>query len=84
MLPEERTSLRFFFKTLLEEKGGDSEFADDTSLFISGRLDSLAMTNLVMHLEKHFGIDFADVAFDVEMVDSINEIENFIAQARRT
>ena len=36
------------------------------------------MMMFVMHLEKEFGIDFAALDFDVNLIDSLNEIELFI------
>ena len=81
MQPAQKTALREFLKASLSDKGDVAPLADDSSLFISGRLDSLAMTNLVMHLEKEFGIDFSNVNFDVDLVDSINDIERFVTEA---
>jgi acyl carrier protein len=45
---------------------------------VSGRLDSFSMMMFVMFLEKEFGIDFAALDFDVNLIDSLNEIELFI------
>ncbi len=70
--------LREFLRESLNEAGDRQEFADDSSLFISGRLDSLAMTRLVMFLEEAFDIDFGGVDFEVELIDSINDIKAFV------
>jgi acyl carrier protein len=45
---------------------------------VSGRLDSLTMTRLVMFLEDTFGIDFAEVEFDVELIDSVEAIQALV------
>ena len=78
---DQKTKLRDHLKSMLEERGDSSEFQDADSLFISGRLDSLAMTALVVYLEQEFNVNFADVAFDVELVDSIREIQSFLQEA---
>jgi acyl carrier protein len=74
----EKQSLREFLKETLESRGDRKEFDDEESLFISGRLDSFSMMNLVMYLEQAFGLDFAELEFDVNLVDSVNEIEALV------
>jgi acyl carrier protein len=70
--------LRTFVRETLRNHGDHDELADDESLFVSGRLDSFSMMNLVMYLEKTFGVDFADFEFDVTLLDSLNEIEKLV------
>ena len=70
--------LREFLKQSLSDAGDRQDFADDSSLFVSGRLDSLSMTKLVMFLEDTFLIDFANVDFDVDLIDSFNDMSAFI------
>ena len=76
MNSNEKNKLRAFLKSSLEEHHDQGELKDEDSLFVSGRLDSLAMTNLVVYLEQEFGVNFADVAFEVDLIDSIQEIES--------
>ena len=73
-----KQKLREFLKETLENHGDRREFGDDESLFVSGRLDSFSMMNLVMYLEQAFGLDFSDLEFDVNLVDSVNEIEALV------
>lgn len=73
-----KQKLRDFFRDSLNKHGDHDDLADDESAFLSGRLDSFTMMNLVMFLEETFGIVFSDLEFDVERVDSVNEIEAFI------
>lgn len=73
-----KQKLREFLKETLENHGDRREFADNESLFVSGRLDSFSMMNLVMYLEQAFGLDFSDLEFDVNLVDSVNEIEALV------
>jgi len=73
-----KLKLRQFLMESLIDAGDPHDFADDTSLFASGRLDSLSMTKLVMFLEEAFNIDFGNVDFDVDLVDSLNDIQAFV------
>lgn len=77
-----RQKLRDFLRENLASAGDAHELGDDDSLFVSGRLDSLAMTRLVLYLEQAFGIDFAEVDFDVDLIDSVEAIAAFIAVAQ--
>ncbi len=81
MEPGAKSRLRGFLKSCLVEHGDTGELQDADSLFVSGRLDSLAMTNVVIYLEQAFGVDFADVSFDVDLIDSVQEIESFLREA---
>ena len=49
---------------------------DETSLFASGVLSSLASLTLVMLLPEQFGIPFDDVDFYPENFDSVNTISS--------
>jgi len=80
MQAQDKDKLRVFLKSCLEENGNHEPLNDDDSLFMSARLDSLDLTNLVIFLEQTFGVNFAKVMFEVEMIDSINEIESFLDQ----
>jgi acyl carrier protein len=70
-----KQKLRDYLKDAVERQGGHRVFSDDDSLFVSGLLDSFSMMNLVMYLETEHGLDFSDFEFDVQLVDSVNEIE---------
>jgi acyl carrier protein len=73
-----KARLRTFLQGLLDGHGDRRAFTDDDSLFVSGRLDSLSMMSLIVHLEESFGIDFAQVAFDVDRIDTVADIEAFV------
>ena len=70
-----KQKLRVFLKEALENHGDHNDFSDNEPLFTSGRMDSFSMMNLVMYLEEALGIDFSDFEFDVNLVDSVNDIE---------
>jgi len=82
MEANERKQLREFIEARLREHNDMDEFADNESLFDSGRLDSLSVTQLVVYLEQSFGIDFGQVGFSTELVDSIDEMVSFVDSAR--
>lgn len=79
---DERTRIRAFIEQLLGEQDDRAAFADDESLIKSGRLDSLAVTKIVMFLETDFNVDFARVEFDPERLDSVAEIAAVIEESR--
>jgi acyl carrier protein len=78
MDPIRKQKVRDYFLETLKQQSDDQSLADNDSLFVSGRLDSFSMMMFVMFLEKEFGIDFAALDFDVNLIDSLNEIELFI------
>ena len=78
-----KAKLRDFLRQSLDAAGDARDFSDDSSLFVSGRLDSLTMTRLVMFLEDTFGVDFADIEFDVELIDSAGAIQDLVAEVPR-
>jgi acyl carrier protein len=77
-----RHDLRDFIGSALKKHGDHGQVADDESLFVSGRLDSLSMMNLVVYLEDSFGLDFSRLDFDVDLVDSIDEIASLVDSNR--
>jgi acyl carrier protein len=78
MDPAQTSRLRDFMRERLAEAGNAADFHDDSSLFLSGRLDSLALTRVVVFLEEAFGIDFAQVNFDAELVDSVRAMQALV------
>lgn len=78
----DRTTIRAFIEQLLGEQDDHAPFADGDSLVKSGRLDSLAVTKIVMFLESTFDVDFARVEFDPERLDSVEEIAAVVEESR--
>jgi acyl carrier protein len=75
-----KKEVREFLQGLLAKLGDKKEFADGDSLFLSGRLDSFSMMQLVMHLEEIYGIDFSDINFEMALFDSVDAITNFVEE----
>ncbi len=70
----DRAQIRAFVRNLLIGKGDDQPFKDDESLLLGGRLQSIDAVEIVVFLEEKFGIDFAEIGFDEEQLDSIDTI----------
>jgi acyl carrier protein len=66
---------------LLSERGDAGGIRDSDSLFFSGRLDSLAATQLMMLLEETSGIDLADASFDITQLDTIDDIRTLLSHS---
>jgi len=73
------TQIRDFVSDMLAERGKGGLPADDEPLFTSGLLDSLAATQLMLELESAHGIDLADADFDISKLDTLNDLETFVA-----
>jgi acyl carrier protein len=69
-----------FIRDCLYEHSDEQELDEQDSLFLSGRLDSLTVTKLVVFLEDKFRVDFADHPFDVAELDSVAQIVHFAEQ----
>lgn len=68
------TQVRSFLGQALQEAGDASPLRDGDGLFSSGRLDSLALTQLVLFLEDRFQLDFGALDFSADLVDSVQAI----------
>ena len=58
--------------------GKDGDLADEVSLLSKGVLDSTGVLELVMFLEKTFGISVEDEELMPENLDSLNAIEGYV------
>ena len=78
-----RQSLRPYLQQLLTQAMDTQEFSDTDSLFLSGRIDSFSLMQLVMHLEENYQIDFASVHFEAPLLDTVADIAAFIQEHSR-
>ncbi|MGA8038317.1 MAG: hypothetical protein WA823_00295 [Candidatus Acidiferrales bacterium] len=69
-----RTVVRNFLSKLLTREGESVQFRDGDSLLLSGRLQSVDGVEIVVFLEENFGLDFAEMGFDLAKIDSVDEI----------
>lgn len=78
---DQKTEIRQFLQSLLDQHSDGKPFADDTSLLLSGRLNSVDAVDIVVFLEQRFSIDFNQIGFDQERIDSVNSICDLIQTA---
>jgi acyl carrier protein len=79
---DNKSEIRELLRRLLKEKGDSQLLSDDSSLLLSGRLNSVDSVEIVVFLEEKYGIDFAQIGFDQEKIDSVEAIEALISRAR--
>jgi acyl carrier protein len=79
-----KTEIHEYVQSLLTSNGDDGELADNDSLLLSGRLQSIDAVDIVVFLEENFGIDFAQIGFDREQIDSIDAIYALTQTATKT
>jgi acyl carrier protein len=80
---DHREEIRQYLKELLLQKGDKQPFADDASLLLSGRLASVDAVEIVVFLEEKFGVNFAELGFDQELIDSVDAIDSLIQAVKR-
>jgi acyl carrier protein len=69
-----KAEIHEFVQELLMNSGDDQPLQNHDSLLLSGRLQSIDAVEIVVFLEENFGIDFAQIGFDREQIDSIDLI----------
>ena len=75
---DHKSRIRQFMQCLLAQKGDQRTFGDSDSLLLSGRLQSVDAVEVVLFLEEHWGIDFAEIGFDETQIDSVDAIAGLI------
>jgi acyl carrier protein len=66
-------------KVLKEVTGKDIDPGVDDSLFVSGLLDSFALTDFVSGLEAEFGVTIPDSDLSARKFDTIGKVETYLA-----
>ncbi len=64
---------------MLAAKNDHAPIDPEESLFETGRLDSLAATELIVLLESEFGVDVAGPDFDISQLDNLSSLEKLVA-----
>jgi acyl carrier protein len=64
--------------------GEDSDLNDDTSFLEEGIIDSTGVLELIEFLEEDFEIEIDDEDLIPENLDSLNNLEKFIAKLLKT
>ncbi|MGJ3254966.1 MAG: acyl carrier protein [Alcanivorax sp.] len=57
-----------------------NEISNDTALFSGGLIDSVSLLEIVVYLEKTYGIKVAGTELALENFDSLDNISGFIAK----
>ena len=60
-----------------------SEVTEDPELFSTGLIDSFAMIDLLLFLEKHTGSKLGPEDMDVDNLDTIGRILKFVESRRK-
>jgi acyl carrier protein len=76
--------IRAFLEQRLRLKGDASALADNEPLFSESRLDSLDAVETIMFLEGAFGLNFADIDYDLTLLDSVDAIGRVVEQKGAT
>ena len=76
-----RDDIRNFLTDNRADPAGD-DFGDGDSLLEHGVLDSVAMVDLVSHLESKYRIAVADAELTPENFDSVDSIVAFVESKR--
>ena len=66
-------------KVLQEVTGKQLAPAADESLFVSGLLDSFALTDFVTGLEAEFGVTIPDSDLSARKFDTISKVSSYLA-----
>ena len=74
---------RDLLRSLLVAKGDVADFTDEESLLRDGRLDSIAIIEVVTLLEAEHGIDFGAADFDPFALTSAAGITRFVEKNGR-
>ncbi|MGA3046961.1 MAG: acyl carrier protein [Terracidiphilus sp.] len=66
-------------KVLKQVTGKDINPDPDESLFVSGLLDSFALTDFVTGLEEEFGVTIPDSDLSARKFDTIGKVQTYLA-----
>jgi acyl carrier protein len=66
-------------KVLQKVTGKEINPGADESLFVSGLLDSFALTDFVSGLEEEFGVSIPDSDLSARKFDTISKVELYLA-----
>ena len=69
-------------KVLQKVTGKEIAPGPDESLFVSGLLDSFALTDFVTGLEEEFGVTIPDSDLSARKFDTIGKVDAYLAAKR--
>lgn len=65
----------------LADRGDTRPLRETDSLFMAGRLDSMAAVEIMLLLEADYGIDLADADFDISRIDTLRDLRTLVDDA---
>ncbi len=71
---ELRREILAFLETIRRPDAEDVSFSDEGSFVEAGLIDSLAILEIVAHLEEQYGVDFGDRGVNPEELSSVKSI----------
>ncbi|MGB0063971.1 MAG: hypothetical protein WBP85_05945 [Terracidiphilus sp.] len=71
---DKKNEIRALVRRLLDSNGDTGDLSDQDSILLSGRLQSINAVEIVVFLEETYGIDFAEIGFDRDQLDSVDAI----------
>lgn len=77
----ERIVIREYVRSILASNGDHEPFSDSEQLATCGRLQSIDMLDIVVFLEAKYAVDFAEIGFDQDQVESIDAILELIKKS---
>jgi acyl carrier protein len=76
--------LKILSEKIVVETPHDGKMAADTPLLSSGvTLDSVAVLQLLMEIEDHFGVEFSDEDLTVELFQNVGSLATAVEQKLR-
>jgi acyl carrier protein len=77
----DRRVIREFVRSLLNQKDDHEGFSDSEQLIARGRLQSIDTLELVVFLEEKYGLDFGEIGFDQNQLESVDSLMALIGAA---
>lgn len=74
--------IRGIIVKVLRMKGDIGPFGDDEPLVTAGRIDSLEVMQITVHLEEEFGVDLSRRPFDKYDFESVNSIAAMVDELK--
>ena len=75
---QKREKLKRFVGDILIRKGDNDPFADNDSLLLTGRIDSLNVLEIITFMEKEFKFNLSEQSFDPNCYDSIDSMMELV------
>jgi len=77
---DKRQQVRDFISELLKSRGQAVTFSDDEDLVATGRLNSLAIIELVVYLENGFNLDLSRQTFRADLLGTPSKIFSLLEE----